>query len=77
MPGDEDRSETLQQLLKIHQMVSDTDLGISFDTGVLEELIEQSLKFQERQEEVKTELPKTGRRAAIEAQKARKAANVG
>ena len=67
MPGDDD---TLQALLRVHSMVVGSDLlEVSFDKKVLEELIEASLSFQEEQDKPKQ---KTGRRAAIEAQKARK-----
>ena len=67
MPGDDD---TLQALLRVHSMVVGSDLlEVSFDKKVLEELIEASLSFQEEQDKPKQ---KTGRRAAIAAQKARK-----
>lgn len=75
MPGDETGNQTLQQLLKIHEMVTtDEGIGLAFDKGVLEELIEANLKFQAKQDADKAAAPKTGRRAAIEAQKARKRA---
>lgn len=68
MPGDGDSLETL---LRIHKFVLDEDQtgvgDVVFDRNVLEELIERASKL-----ETKAELPKTGRRAAIEAQKARK-----
>ena len=72
MPGDEDNN-TLQTLLTIQAMISGVDnaLAIHFDKSVLDDLIETSLKFQEKQEQDKPK-QKTGRRAAIEAQKERK-----
>ncbi len=70
-----DRDEALQRLLHIHSLVAgDEMVEVNFDTKLLEDLIEASLKFQGEQE-VPTEFPKaepTGRRAAIAAQKARK-----
>ena len=73
MPGDETGNQTLQQLLKIHEMVTtDECIGMAFDKSVLEDLIEENMKFQAKQDADKEALPKTGRRAAIEAQKARK-----
>jgi hypothetical protein len=65
MPGDDDQ---LQTLMRIHSILCD-DAEFPLDKKVLENLISNSLKFQDWKGKPR---PKTGRRAAIAAQKARK-----
>ena len=66
MPGDDD-DNTLQLLLTIQSLVSGVGMVLPTGKNVLETLIEQA-----RAQGAETEFPKTGRRAAIAAQKARK-----
>lgn len=67
MPGD-NPGDTLEELMRIHRFIlEDEKTAVHFDKDVLQALIEQTLKTK-----VQTKFPKTGRRAAIEAQKARK-----
>ena len=64
--GDKD-DRALQTLLTIQTLVSGIDAGLPLGKNVLETLIEAA-----RAQGAETGYPKTGRRAAIEAQKARK-----
>lgn len=68
-----EHDDRLETLLRIHTAVgNDPGLQVHFDKGILQDLIEEALKFQDNEEKPKKPKPLTGRRAAIAAQKARK-----